>query len=307
MTKQKKENQQLELFTPLLLGSMSVKDQQDLMQYPFFSLSKSKRISPIEYDDGRVKITVTSTKEHGIASIFDADIIIYIASLIRDHLNRGLPTSRKIKVSRYDVLEFIGKSTSGRGYQQLRSALERLKATNISTTITRENSRFKKYGMWGWLEGYSIIEKSGKPVAIEITLSEWLYDGIIDDKLLLTLSRDYFQLDGGLEKFIYRLCRKVVGTSNILQMKLQTVHKRSGTTRKPGKFKSMIEGMMEKQSIPDYWVFVTKRPSTGDDYLCACPKDKFKTYETALMNACSFLAMDRALLRAKTARDSKVR
>lgn len=295
MAKKKNTDQQLELFTPLLLGSMSVKDQQDLMQYPFFSLSKSKRVSPIEYDDGKVKITVTSPQEHGIASIFDADIIIYIASLIRDHLNRGLPTSRKIKVSRYDVLQFIGKSTSGRGYKQLKSALDRLQATSISTTITRENSRYKQYGRWGWLESYQIVEKEGKPIAIEITLSEWLYDGIVNDKLILTLNPKYFELDGGLEKYVYRLCRKVAGTNSQLQMKVGTVHKRSGVTQKPSRFLKMIEQIIEKQSIPDYWLFLAKRVSTNDYYLCGLQKSRYKTREEAFMNI-SFVAMDRTAL-----------
>lgn len=299
MAKKNNTNQQLELFAPAFPGSIPVKDQQDLMQYPFFSLSKRKRVSPIRYDDGRVKIQVIAPEETGIANIFDADVLIYVASQLMEAHNKGLPTSPEIKVSKYDLLQFAGKATGGKSYKQLEDALRRLQSTSIETSIRLEDSDIEAKGGFSWIQDWAAIKKNGRPIAIKFRLSDWLYRGIIDHKLVLTYDRKYFELEGGLERFLYRLCRKVAGKDRPLQMKLKTVRRRSGSTRKPGKFRQMLEEIVEKQSIPEYWIFITNRLSTGDDYVCAISKSKYTTYENAVLNACSFIAMDRALLYAK--------
>ncbi|MCB0845005.1 MAG: replication initiator protein A [Bacteroidetes bacterium] len=302
MAKKKQENdpQQLTLFAPAFPTSIAVKDQQDLMQYPFFSLSKRKRLSPIEYDDGRVKIKVMALHDLGMASIFDADILVYAASQIREAVNKGNPDpGRRLRVSRYDILNFVGKATNGKSYKQLENALDRLYGTVFKTTIRREKNGdvFGKIKPIKWLDDYEIITKNNRPIALEIELPQWLYDGILNDERVLTIDRAYFELEGGLERFIYRLCRKVAGETRELQMKLETVHKRSGSPEKPGKFRKAVERVIENQSIPGYWVFIAIRASTGDEYVCAHPKKRFKTLGQAIENT-SFIAMDRALIKS---------
>jgi len=58
------------------------KDHPEMMERPFFSISKRKRLKPIEYrsDDGSVLVRATGHPEHGMASIWDCDIIIYCIS-----------------------------------------------------------------------------------------------------------------------------------------------------------------------------------------------------------------------------------
>ena len=60
------------------------KDHPDMMERPFFSIAKRKRMKPIEYQnaDGSVWIKVTGNPEHGMATIWDADILIYCISRI---------------------------------------------------------------------------------------------------------------------------------------------------------------------------------------------------------------------------------
>ncbi|MEO1255841.1 MAG: replication initiator protein A [Bacteroidota bacterium] len=166
----KKDQNQLELFAPSFPASIAVKDQQDLMQYPFFSLSKRKRVTPIVYDDGKVKIDIGSRQDIGIANIFDADVLIYVASQLMEAQNKGIPTSPEIKVSKYDMLEFMGKTTDGRGYQRLTNALDRLQATSIRTTIRREDGSLRKGG-FSWIESWEAVERNGKPIAIRFRLA----------------------------------------------------------------------------------------------------------------------------------------
>ena len=44
--------EQLDLFRALP-GDLAPRDAQDLMAYPFFSLAKSKRLAPIDFQGGR--------------------------------------------------------------------------------------------------------------------------------------------------------------------------------------------------------------------------------------------------------------
>lgn len=298
-----KNEQQLSLFQPDFAGVVPAKDQQDLMTYPFFSLSKQKRTTPIKYDDGRVKITVTGHQDHGIANIYDADILIYVASQIMEARNKGLETSRRIQISRYDILEFLGKGTGGNRYKRLEESLERLQSTSVRTTIREEDSRYKVDAMFSWIERWSAVTKNGRPIAIEFYVDEWFYQGIVQGKVL-TLPRSYFRVESGFERFLYKLCRKTVGNTRDgqLWMKLETVHKRSGMTRKPGAFRKMIELIVEAQSVPDYWIFLMKRPVTGDWYVTAASKAYYKTRLDAY-ESIDFFDADRLMAeRAKQAK-----
>ncbi len=61
------------------------------MERPFFSLSKTKRMKPIEYrneNDG-IFVTVQPHQDYGMATIWDADILIWAASVLCDMKNRG--------------------------------------------------------------------------------------------------------------------------------------------------------------------------------------------------------------------------
>src|SRR5450755_4119198 len=58
-------------------GDASPRDQRDLMERPFFSLSKSPRTKPILYRANDVEVQVFGMPEHGMATIWDADVLIW--------------------------------------------------------------------------------------------------------------------------------------------------------------------------------------------------------------------------------------
>ena len=61
------------------------------MAYPFFSLAKSKRVQPIDFRAGDVSVRVEGTVEHGLATIWDADVLIWAASQIVEARDAGHP------------------------------------------------------------------------------------------------------------------------------------------------------------------------------------------------------------------------
>lgn len=134
------QREQLDLFRALP-GDMAPRDSQDLMAFPFFSLAKSRRTAPIDFRAGGITIRVEGTQEHGIATIWDADILIWAASQIVEARDAGIPTSRLMQVRPYEILRFIGRGTSLRDYQRLKAALDRLQSTTVATSIRETTGR----------------------------------------------------------------------------------------------------------------------------------------------------------------------
>ena len=107
------EHAQLEPFRAIP-GDLVPRDAQDLMAYPFFSLTKTHRTTPINFQMNDVAIRVQATSEHGMATIWDADILIWAASQIIEARDAGLRTSRLLATTYFDILTFIGRGASGR-------------------------------------------------------------------------------------------------------------------------------------------------------------------------------------------------
>jgi plasmid replication initiation protein len=82
-----------------------------------------------------VTIRVEGTQEHGIATIWDADVLIWAASQIVEAKDAGLRPSRLMRATPYEILRFIGRGKSLRDYQRLKAALDRLQSTTVATSI----------------------------------------------------------------------------------------------------------------------------------------------------------------------------
>lgn len=70
---------------------MPLRDQRESMERPFFSLSKKKRLKPIEYrsPDGQVFVNVYPNAEWDMATIWDADVLSWAAPTLTSLKRRG--------------------------------------------------------------------------------------------------------------------------------------------------------------------------------------------------------------------------
>ncbi len=134
------EREQLDLFRALP-GDLAPRDHQDLMAYPFFSLAKSPRVRPIDFRMGKIAIRVEAVPEHGMATIWDADVLIWAASQIVEARDRGCRPSRLMAATPYEILTFVGRGTSARDYDRLKAALDRLQSTTVATSIRQPTER----------------------------------------------------------------------------------------------------------------------------------------------------------------------
>jgi plasmid replication initiation protein len=72
------------------------------MAFPFFSLEKSKRTKPIIYEQGDIKVVIAGLTTVGIATIWDADLLIWAASQLNAALEAvcALQASTSMTTSR---------------------------------------------------------------------------------------------------------------------------------------------------------------------------------------------------------------
>jgi plasmid replication initiation protein len=193
------ESQSLSTFRALP-GDLAARDVQDLMAYPFFSLAKSKRVIPIDFRTSTVTLRVEGTHEHGIATIWDADLLIWSASQVVEARDRGIETSRLIAATPYEMLRFVGRSTSARDYDRLKAALDRLQSTTVATSLRQAEGR--RLHRFSWInEWKERADAAGRPQGLELILPDWFYSALTDRSLVLTLDPAYFGLTGGVERW----------------------------------------------------------------------------------------------------------
>jgi plasmid replication initiation protein len=203
------EREQLDLFRGLP-GDLPPRDAQDVMAYPFFSLAKSHRVTPIDFRMNEITIRVEAVAEHGMATIWDADVLIWAASQIVEARDAGLATSRLMAATPYEILTFTGRGTSARDYHRLKAALDRLQSTTIATSLRRTSER--RLHRFSWINEWTErADAHGHPGGVDLIVPDWFHRGVLDDALVLTIDRAYFRLTGGLERWLYRLVRKHAG------------------------------------------------------------------------------------------------
>ncbi len=226
------------------------------MAYPFFSLSKSHRVAPIDFIGGAVTIRVESVPDHGMATIWDADILIWAASQIVEARDAGLRTSRLMAATPYEILRFIGRGTSLRDYQRLKAALDRLQSTTVCTSI-RQPAEGRRH-RFSWInEWKERTDRNGRPDGIEMILPDWFYQAVLDDALILTIDRAYFNLAGGLERWLYRIVRKHGGSQRKgWRFDFRHLHQKSGALSPFKRFAFELRDIIRRQPLPGYRLFL---------------------------------------------------
>lgn len=251
------EGEQLTLFRALPVDDMALRDAQDLMAYPFFSLAKSRRVVPIRFEAGDVSLTVEGVPEHGIATIWDADVLIWAASQIVQARDEGRPTSRLMAATPYEILRFAQRGTGRTEYLALRASLDRLQSTTMQTSIRQAGRRMHRFS---WInEWREHVRPDGRSDGIELILPDWFYSGVIDDALVLTLDPTYFQLTGGIERWLYRLVRKHGGRQrNGWRFELRYLHTKSGCLQRYRDFALHLRALARRQALPGYRLAVER-------------------------------------------------
>ena len=261
---------QFDLFLPYL-ADLPLRDQREMMERPFFSLAKSKRVKPIDYTspDGKLWVHVSASPEYGMATIWDADILIYCASQLADMARRGHnDVPRKLNIMPYDLLRSIGRPTTGRAYELLAQSLDRLVSTTIKTNIRAENRREATFS---WLDGWTqlVDEKTERSRGMTLELSNWFWEGVMMQGGVLSIDRAYFAITGGRERWLYRVARKHAGGAGEggFAISMPVLFEKSGAEGQYRRFKFEMLKLAEKNALPGYALSVETSARDGEPML----------------------------------------
>ena len=228
------------------------RDFIEMMEIPFLALSKN-RTSPIEYTNPErgIHVKITRHTGHFLASIYDWDIIIFVASKMQEILNSGsdIPP-RTMTFPRHQILKALGKQGESKQQKDLEKSLARLQLTGIETTIRNKDYRYK--GGFGFLDSWGYTERKDIK-EVEVTLSKWLYDGICAKGAILKVSSEYFDITSGLKRFLYRTARKHVGhNDNAWEFSLEKLYQKSGSEQELRYFKRDLKAAIVENDLPSY-------------------------------------------------------
>lgn len=237
------------LDSPLL---KEVRGERSLMAFPFFALSKGKWTKPLKYNDDSVSIEIVATPK-GVATIYDKEVLLYIASLMVAKLEAGQQVSQDFYFTAHDLFRVTGDSASARSYTRLSDALERLQGTQIKTNI--EAGGEGQSGFFSWLSDAQLQyskTKSGERrlKAIKVRLCDWLYRAILRDNRVLEYSSSYFSL-GPIERRLYEVARSMC-PQGVLDVDIEALRLQLGYQSSIKHFRHEMKRVIESQSIPDF-------------------------------------------------------
>lgn len=244
-----------------------VKDDMASMEYPIFSLSKNKDMEIREYRRGNKVVRVIPSGV-GAATVFDKDLLLYIASQIVAAKNEGKPTSRKVVIDSCDFLLATERGDGRASFERILDMLRRLKGTILETNVPTGGT--EKTEGFGIIEDYALISsrsrKETKPgasskasrdiprvIRFEVMLSQWLYDGLMNYEVL-TMDRGYFLLTRSIERRLYEIARKYCGDKPYWLCNIDLVAEKLGTRVSRAKFRDEIRQAIKADSLPEYRV-----------------------------------------------------
>jgi len=255
---------QKDFFVPAFYD-VGTKDSRSIMDVAVFRLSKkNKRVGEvIRYylPDGYVEV---KAGPDGMASIWDYDIVVMLTSHLTEAMNRyregkGDKPGRIFRPHASDILKFCRKGDGGRQVDEVETALDRLKGTTIKSVREHPtaNSRrtLREVEAEGLLGSYKVLSytDNGKIAGLEIEAPKWLYREITEGMRpdVLTVHPDYFLIEPGIGRFVYRLARRAAG-KNHATWAFQTIYERSGSASTFKEFCRILRKIIEANDLPEY-------------------------------------------------------
>ncbi|GAA6591949.1 replication initiator protein A [Klebsiella pneumoniae] len=249
---------QPDFFAPSLYD-VGGRDNRSVMDVAVFRLSKKdKRAGElIRYDlpDGYVEV---SAGAHGMASVWDYDIVLMMVSHLTEAMNRyregkGGKPGRVFRLHVSDILRFARRGNGSSQLKGVEAALDRLRGTTIKTV--RESGKFRTTEAEGLIARYRVLSRTDtkKISSVEIEAPEWIYREVTEGKRpeVLTVHRDYFLIEPGIGRFIYRLARRAAGRDSA-KWAFKTLYERSGSGGSFKKFCFFLRGLIKADNLPEY-------------------------------------------------------
>lgn len=233
------------------------RDDTASMEHPVFSLSTKPDHRVLEYEHNGNTITI-KPGYHGLATIHDKDVLLYCMSYLRAALQQGKEINQRVRITAHDLLVSTNRPTNDDSYIRLANALRRLEGTRIETNI--KTGDIEIMAGFGMIDSWHIVRKNGRTgrmLAVEIKLSDWIFNALLSDELL-SINRDYFRLRKPLERRLYELARKHCGEQNSFTIGLEKLKLKTGSNSPDKQFKYLVGKIaatdQAQKHFPDYSV-----------------------------------------------------
>ena len=255
---------QPDFFVPTLYD-VGARDSRSIMDVAVFRLSKrDKRAGEVihyELTDGYVEV---KAGPDGMASVWDYDLVLMMVSHMTEAMNRyregkGEKPGRVYRPHISDILKFCRRGDGGRQAEEVEGALDRLKGTTIKNVRERKSPNgqpmMREVEAEGLISSYKVLSRTdnGRIASVEIEAPRWLHQEITEGKNpdVLAVHPDYFLIDPGIGRYIYRQARRAAGKDQAVWA-FQTLYQRSGSTGTLKKFTENLRKIIAANDLPEY-------------------------------------------------------
>ncbi len=199
----------------------------------------------------------------GMASVWDYDIVLMMISALTDAMNRyregtGERPGRIFRPYVSEILKFCRKGDGSRQAEEVEAALDRLKGTTIKI---RRKRHLQGRGADLLVETDSLIgaykilsrTETGKVCGLQIEAPDWIWQAITQRRRpeVLALHPDYFLIQSGIGRFLYRLARQAAGQSEA-QWSFRKIYERSGSSGTFREFCRHLRKIICGDALPEY-------------------------------------------------------
>lgn len=256
------EIQQRDLFeldSPLYAD---VHGERTVAEFPFFALSKHPQMTPMVFENGSARIEINPSKT-GVATIYDKEILLYIASLMAERMERGEKVDRVMSFTANDLFRVTSTNPSARSYDMLKASLARLQGTQIITNIETGGEGSDSAFSWLLKADIKYIKASNgdrRVKKIEVMVCDWLYRAILQDKRIAAYHLAFFKL-GPIERRLYELAKFNCVDETGFEIDMETLALRVGCAadkRGLEHFKRQLRSVADNQTLPEYEVRLTE-------------------------------------------------
>jgi plasmid replication initiation protein len=233
-----------------------VQGERTVAEFPFFALTKRAQMTPMIFESGDARIEINPSKT-GVATIYDKEILLYIASLMAGRMERGEVVDRVLSFTANDLFRVTSTNVSARSYTSLKASLNRLQGTQIITNI--ETGGEGSDSAFSWLLKadikYTKLPSGERRVKrIEVMVCDWLHRAILTDRRIAAYHLDFFKL-GPIERRLYELAKFNCLDEGGFDVDMEALAARVGCAsdrRGLEYFKKQLRDVADQQSLPEY-------------------------------------------------------
>ena len=234
-----------------------VRGEQSIMDFPLFSLAKRPQMEAMTYEMDGVKIEI-KPRSSGIATMWDKEILIYVLSLMVQHIGRTGEVQNVFTFNAHDFFRATGVARpSSSDYERFIEALGRLQGTQIRTNIKTGTVGTRGFFSW-FAEAQASTRETASGVEqlmpVRVQICDWLVRAVSRDSRIYDYHNDYFRL-GSIERRLYELAHCYCRDEEY-EMPLDILGAKIGSTSPLRTLKSQLKKIALEDKMPAYSIDV---------------------------------------------------